>query len=494
MKRSIGIDISRDKVRVVQLGHSRGRLSLEQACVQQIPNSTSLNENSVTDLRTLIKAIMTQEGFDTHATATVAMPSDRVFFHSFRTELSKDEDVRRLLKFELEDDFPVPFDDLVADICSCRELKEHKRQFLVGAVSRSELRDWVKILTEAGVECSVVTADACALHTALAFSHDLAYKLPSIIIYADGSRTILAISENNRLVCVRNLNYQDVSVNEDNTSTVTASMLTREIELTWRAIFNSCSPVPTRILVSGNNELIQNLSEALTKETNYEIIILDPFVRIRCPAQQHVDSELTIALGLALMGANKNIDVLNFLAADALKEDQKVKTKQSALVFGVLLLAIGILLVGNLFIQLNTLESQRQSIKRQIRQVFIQTLPEEKRIVNELAQMTEQFERLKAEYSTFATAISNRTSPLRILQGISEKITPDENISVSNISINAESVRLSGTATSFESVDNVISMLHQIDEFDRVELQSTDIDPRSSRLRFSLLITMALKL
>jgi len=122
--------------------------------------------------------------------------------------------------------------------------------------------------------------------------------------------------------------------------------------------------------------------------------------------------------------------------------------------------------------------------------VFVQTLPEENRIVNELAQMTEQLKALQTEYDALATEMSNTVSPLRILQYISQKIKPDQNFRISNISIAAESVRLTGTATSFKSVDNLTGVLRQISEFYTVELQNVDVDHENEGVRFSLFISM----
>ncbi len=482
MKRSIGIDVTENKISVVQLYHGRDKLSLERAYTHLIQSSTPPKGDSPVDLPAVVKAAMSEGKFDKGATVVAAMPSGRVFFQGFKTDLTTNEDVRRLLKFEIEDDFPIPFDDLVADICSYRELNEHEREYLVGAVSRSELRDQVKMLTEAGLECSTVSADACGLHTVAALNHDLSHNTPSFVLYVDVCRIILAVSDNNRLVCVRYFNYSDSLES-------TASMLAREIELTSRAIFNPYPPMPLKILLSGSDKLVHNICEEFGRETSYEVVVLNPCSRISCPRTQQVDGELSIALGLALIGANKNSEVLDFLAADISKRDQIAKIKRSAVAFGLLLLTIIALLVGNLFMQLNALEDEQQRIQQGIREVFVQTLPEEERIVNELAQMTERYEALKAEYDILATAMGDRASPLRVLQRLSEKLTSDQNATVSHISVTAESVQLAGTSDSFKSVDNLIDILRHISEFHLVELQNINVDPKTGRVPFSLLIT-----
>ena len=123
MKRSIGIDINKDKISIVQLCFTGGKYSLERASVREMHESGSSEEKSATDINALINSMLTKDNFDTSAKVTVTAPADRVFFQNFRTDLSANEDVQQLIKFELEDDFPIPFDELVAGIFGSRELK-----------------------------------------------------------------------------------------------------------------------------------------------------------------------------------------------------------------------------------------------------------------------------------------------------------------------------------------------------------------------------------
>lgn len=493
MKRSIGIDINRDKISIVQLCFNGGQFSLEHSCIREIPKSGSSEEKSTADIKALINSMITEENFDTSAKVTVTSPANRVFFQNFRTDLSTNEDVQQLLKFELEDDFPIPFDELVAGICGSRELKGDDREFLIGALNRLELQNRVKTINEAGLKCSAVTADVCALYAITSLSYNLIENTPSVIIHADNSKIILAISEKGRLVCVRHFNRQDLTEAGGSTLESLVSVLTREIEITLRAIFGSNTHTQLRVFISANNELLHDLSQALPEAINCQIVALNPFTKIDCPEQQQVDTDIVIAVGLALIGTNEIGEVLNFLVVDEFRSDQTAETKRGLFIFGLLLLAIVVLLVAKLFYELNTLENEDQLVKQRIREVFIQALPEEKKIVNELAQMNEQLEMVRVEYNTFAAGLSDRVLPLRVLQDISEKITPEQNIRIYDISIAPESVRLVGAAASFESVDNLMSVLRQIPEFNEIELQNIDVDPQSGGVRFTLSITMRLK-
>jgi len=302
---------------------------------------------------------------------------------------------------------------------------------------------------------------------------------------------ILVISVDGRLVCARHFNSQNVA--KDETALNSIQVLTREIEMTLRAIFGSNADTRLKVYISSNNDLLDDLSVRIPEAINCEVVTFDPFLKIECSEQQRPDTNLLIATGLALIGTEENPEVLDFLAIDALSLDQTVEVKKGLIVAGFLIFIIGTLLVTKLFYELNNLEYQHELIKKQIREVFVQTLPEERKIVNELAQMNEQLEIVQTEYNTLATGLSDRVLPLKILQVISEKITPDQNIRINDISMDPESVRLLGVAASFESVDNLMSALRQVPEFNTIKVPNIDVDPKSSGVRFTLLITPVLK-
>jgi Tfp pilus assembly protein PilN len=490
VKRSIGIDINRDKISIVQLCFTGGKFSLERASVREILESGSSEEKSATDIKALINSMLTEDNFDTSAKVTVTAPADRVFFQNFRTDLSANEDVQQLIKFELEDDFPIPFDELVAGICGSRELEGNDREYLIGAINRLELQGRLKTIKQAHLKCSIVTADVFAIYAAASLNYNLIDNTPSVIIHADNSRIILAISEKGRLVCVRHFNSQDLAQAQGDTPLTPVQVLTREIEMTLRAILGPDTDTKRKVFISSNNNLLDDLFARLPEAMNCEVIALNLFAKIDCSGRQQPNPDIVIATGLALIGTNEIPDVLNFLAIDEFRSDQTVEIKRGLYIAGALLLVIGALLVAMLFYELNNLENRHELVKQQIREVFVQTLPEEKKIVNALAQMNEQLETSQAQYNALAAGISDRVLPLRILQVISEKITPDQNIRINDISMAPKLVQLTGVAPSFESVNNLKYVLHRMPEFDEVE---QNVNRQSGEVRFTLSITMMLK-
>jgi Tfp pilus assembly protein PilN/Tfp pilus assembly PilM family ATPase len=452
--------------------------------------SSSSEEKSLTDIKALISSMLTEDNFDMSAKVTVTAPADRVFFQNFRTDLSANDDVQQLIKFELEDDFPIPFDELVAGICGSRELKGNNSEYLISAINRLELQGRIQTIKQANLKCSIVTADVCAIYAAVSKNYNLIDDNHSVIIHADNSRIILAITEKGRLVCVRHFNGQDLAQAQGGTP---VQVLTREIEMTVRAVFGPNTDTRRKVFISSNNKLLDGLFARLPEAMNCEVVALNPFAKIDCSGRQQPNPDIAIATGLALIGTNEIPDVLNFLAIDEFRSDRAVEIKRGLYIAGALLFVIGALLVVMLFFELNNLENQHELVKKQIREVFVQTLPEEKKIVNELAQLNEQLETSQAQYNALAAGLSDRVLPLRILQTISEKITPDQNVRINDISMAPDSVLLTGAAPSFESVDNLMSVLRQVCGFNTVEVPSIDVDPKGGGVRFTLSFTTILK-
>ena len=493
MKRSIGIDINRNKISMVQLCFTGGKLTLERACVRRILEDDSTGEGKIADIKALIGSMIAEENFDVSAKVIVTAPSEKVFFQSFRTDLSINEDIQRLVKYELEDDFPIPFDELVAGICGSRSMNGRDKEYLIGAIDRIDLQERINTIKQANLKCSTVTADVCALNVVASASCKLKDDGPLIIIYADDSNIILVINEKGKLACARHFDCRDSFEADGNKSLTSEQVIIREVEMTLRSIYGLYDESKLKVLITGKSEFLDNLSKKLSEAIDYELVSFNHYKEIDCSREQQPNTDIIIAMGLALMGTNEVSEELNFNAIDEFESDQTAETKRGLLVTVALILLIGILLVGKLFYELNDLENQHELIKKQIRMVFVDTLPEEKRIVNELAQMNEQLDAVQTEYNILTAGLSDRILPLKILQVISEKVTPNQNVRINNISMIPGSVELLGVAASFESVDNLMSVLRNVSEFETIEMPNIDVDSQGSGVRFTLLIKTVLK-
>ncbi len=421
--------------------------------------------------------------FKTNAPVVLGLPQDRVFFGSLRTDVATLEDVRRLVKFELEDDIPVPFDDLVADVCSHRSVGEGRHEYLIAAVSREEIGRWLQALEGAGHRCSLCSTDVCAL-AAVARLALPAESRPIAVVHVDGDRMILTLLHGGAIAGARHVACPGSAES-------LAANLAREIELTVRRTLGR-QQEPPDILLSGPDALVRELAGKLSQITGSVVQSWDALPILPAPGAAGLDGQFAIALGLALIGLNSGGAELNFLTADLSQVDRvdKSRVKKAAVVFAVLLATILGLIGFRMFRELTLLEAERVSIARDIRAAFLEILPDEKKIVNEAAQMKEHLNTLQKERDALAAVVGKQIQPLRILHLLSERMTAEKGIGVSSFSVRDKAIHIAGTGSSFESIEKFVEELRQVPEFVSIELEDMAQSRGSNRPEFRLLISV----
>ena len=465
-QRTIGIDIGPQAVRAVQVLRSKTGVRVERASV--VPCETRQA------LAAALRSLFAEKHFRPGARIAVAMPAGSVFFQRTETDLPSPAQARQVLRFELEDDFPVRYDDLAVDYCTS------PRGVLVGAVSRTQLHQRLEHVREAGLACAMVDADACAILAAAAESRPELVDTPSLIVYADGVTVTLAAAENRCLVNARTL-----------ACFAGAASLAREIELTWRDTFGAAMSGLSQVILAGDPDMTRLLAAELPDVLHCRTDLLDAFENIPWPADTDRDPRLAAAFGLALRAAGGPTRGMNFLEADRSTQSHARDLKGSLMISGLLAGAIAMAWGFGVFLRLNHLEQQYRQIKLDTRQVFQKALPAEKKIVSELPQMEERVRALRKQYEALASATGTGAAPLHLLQQISARIPAGQDLKVTDMSIVGRSVRLTGTTGSFRSVDDLKSRLQQVKEFSEVAVHDVGMDRAGGAVRFTITITVA---
>ena len=493
-RRAIGIDIGASRIRAVQLLRKGGRFHLERSSTQTIEPAETPGEVHTARTAGALASMIRDGGFGQRAAVAVAMPHGSVLFQTLKTDLPRLEHVRRVLHFELEDDFPLPVENRVMEICAARDFGEGGTSLLVGAASRSALQERVRTLNEAGMRCDVVDADACALLSTIAANCPTITASRFVALYLSEPRAILLAVEGGLLVNARSFTWAG-SRNEngpgDDAAGEAAAGLAREIELTWRDSFQIPIPASTPLVLGGDKSLLGPLSAALRQRLPCEPVLLDPFSSVACQGDQEKDPAQAVAVGLAMRALTRERESANFLAAEALKADQRPAFAKGLASLAVLaVVVVGVWLAG-MFLELHRLEAKNRDIEREMRQVFQDTLPREEIIVDELSQLEEQLRVLRAEYDAIASVAGSGISPLRILQRVSVAISEHLGVTVSDITIDARTVGLTGIATSYNSVDELRSRLEAVPEFASVAFRDLGAERGAAEVSFSLTIKMA---
>jgi len=480
-KRSIGIDITESHIHAIQIAQNGNRFCIEQSCA--IP--TDASDDSPVDI---IPSLLNQNGFDKRCPIALALPHKALFFHRFETDRAGLQSARRTLKTSMTNDFPVPADTIIADICTNPDSADKQNSFVTAAADQNALTDRLETLTRAKPRCRLADAPVFAIHTSAALNHPEITQARALIIYLDRTHTIIAVTNKNEILITRNLPLK-YSTGDDNTLDQNTNALLFEISLTYQKALGQKIPENTKVILTGLSAQCESLQKLIEEKLRCHTIIADPTSNIDCTAPTAPQAESYIAQGLALRAlAPDKTSGVNFLKTPTAKTDKNTTLSKQILTTISLVAAIAVVSIVGLFLRLAQLETQYAHIKQNIRKVFQQTLPHEQNIVDELAQMQTHLQTLKKDYTLLAPYAADAWGPLQILHAI-ETHTPN-GIVVNDMVITAQSATLNAACDSFETPYHWQNLLRQVPQFVAVTVQKPYKHPQTRRVHFTVQISL----
>ena len=146
------------------------------------------------------------------------------------------------------------------------------------------------------------------------------------------------------------------------------------------------------------------------------------------------------------------------------------------------------MLLSGILIRRARLEKENAGLEQTMRAVFTEALPQEKNIVNELAQLEAQLQTLKNDYQLIEPG--GGVDPLGLWRLI-ETATPTELVLVvEDMLITAETIRLTASCDSFDTPYRWQKLLQQIGQFSRVEVRQPYSPAGTHRVHFTMQITL----
>jgi Tfp pilus assembly PilM family ATPase/Tfp pilus assembly protein PilN len=485
VKRCIGIDIGFSYLRAVQIVRTEDELCIEKVFSAQ----TRRSKDSPLEI---LRRLSSKHGFDRRADVAISMPNDAVFYRNLETDFAGLEQIRQLTKSALAHNIPIEQDEIVAQACSHRQLPNEKYSVLTAAVSKASLRERLNILAGAKMQPNLVEAAIFAIHSTIAVNHPEIATGRAIIAYIDESYLTLAVTENNNILIVRNIPIaSQADNNTDLSPEKVAEILTQEAEVTWLKAFGEEIGEDAQIHLATAGDTSGDLEAAITENTRCEIVTVEPYAMVKHSFEKNGDAGICVAEGLALrtLAPEKTVGI-NFLEADNADTKPTLNLKKELIIFATLAAAIVVVSFVGLFVRLFHLETKYTNIKNEIEEVFQNTLPEEKNIVNPLVQLEQKLVSFRKDYQLFASFYPTNLSPLKVLHSITSNAPSQGNMRIDDLLITTESVRLKGTCDSFESVYQWQRLLQDTPGFTLVDVQDVQKDARANAIHFIILISL----
>ncbi|MBW7990535.1 MAG: hypothetical protein FVQ84_11035 [Planctomycetes bacterium] len=486
VKRCIGIDIGASCLCAVQVVRTDEGFCVEKAFGTQIRRSTDSPEE-------MLRLLFNRYGFDRRAEVAISMPHDTVFFRNLKTDSVGLEQIREGNWFALEHNFPVGAEKIVAQVYSYNPTPDGKYSVLTAASTRQSLYERLNIFTEAKLRPGLVEAAIFAVHSTVAVNHPEIMAGQAIIAYIDGYYLTLAIIRDNDIVVVRSIPV--ITESEDDIKSIQKQMahvISREAQITWRKVFGTDIEQNTKIYLITTGQTSDYLVVKIGKKLRSETIVVDCYATVENLSRNMVDIPVCVAEGLALrVLAPEQTKGINFLEADKTDAAPALNLRKEFVFCATLICAIAVFLLVGLFTRLSHLEAAYARVKNETTEIFKTTLPDEKNIVNPLAQLEQKIESFRRDSRLFASLSDSGLSPLDALYKISVSSPLPENIKVDDILIGADTARINGTCDSFEPVYQWQQLLQEDPGFTFVDVKYIEKQSKSGLVEFTMLLSLS---
>jgi hypothetical protein len=446
-KKCIGIDIGRSHLHAVQMARTPEGLCLEKAF--GLPTRRSTDE-----LPDILVALTRDHGFDRRADVAISLPHHAFFFADIEINEAGLAKLRAADVTGLKDHFPIPAEDIVAQVCSVLRFADAKDSALIAATSRPLLADELQVLSAGRMKPARVDTPVTAAHTTVLLNHPESAHGIALILHADESTLSLTVTHDGRLLLVRNIPMQlapDEGV--ESFARQTAEVVAEEVEITWKRLFDAVPDAGLRIFLISPSSMTEKLAPALRERTPGQVILVDAYRKIVRAAGVVPDFPIEVAEGLAV-GTLKPDEAgrINFLTPYNLRTQPHMRVKREATICAGLAAAAVVVWTIGLFLQLSSLEADYARVKNQALEIFHRAVPEEKDVVDPDAQLRQKLDAFRKDSEMFACFSPDRTAPLEILQALSQRTPTRGSFRLHDVLITGGSVRIMGSCDSFATL------------------------------------------
>ena len=484
-KRCIGIEISRVQVCAAQVARTPEGLRLEKAFALQTRRSTD-------SLPAILRSLTNKHGFDRHADVAIALPQQVFFFADIEVEAGALERIRAMDPTGLKDYFPIPADDIVAQVCSVLRVEGAKSSVLVVASSRGRLCEELRPLSEGRITPVCIDTPITAAQATILTNHPESAAGLAIILCVDSSTLSLAVTHDGNMLLARNIPM--ISSGDQDSETFaqqTADIVAQEIEITWRRLFGGTPDPGLRIFMIAPRQKLALLTPSVQDKTGSQVIPVDPCARVARSEGVEADLPLCVAEGLALKVLQPgNAKPIDFLAAYQARTRPRLRIRKELTVCAGLAAAAALVWGVGLFLQLSSLESSYGQLKRQTEEVFHQAVPEEQNIVDPVAQLQQRLEALRKEDEVLTGLSPGCAYPLEILDALSRNTPATTGLKLQEVSIAPESVRITGTCDKFATLSEWQRLLETIPGLRIKDVPRPTKDARTGKVQFTIFLSI----
>jgi len=420
-----------------------------------------------------------QAGFSGGA-CHLALGAEFFSFRNLSFPFSDRKKITQTLPFELENLSASEGDDLLADFLISGTGPEGA-QIVAATIEKEVLTDLLRALDKADVDPD--TIEVAGVRIALRLADALAEDC--VLLDIRDSLAELIIVSRGGIVLIRSLQL-DPKARENGRQFEELGRLVRQTLLVSRIVDLEKKEF-TLCLIGDETEhaeLAPQLSSQLgVKVRNYQLsdqslIKIDSSV-VRAYRFRQMD--LVLALALKLKAKN---GTFNFRKDEFKKRKSTPELRTIFLRAGVPLAVTIALIVFYFGYDYKKLRDRHDATRQQVVQVFNETLPEVKRIVNPVQQLQVRINEIRKTYSGRESGTGHTV--IALLTEISARIPTSYHVVVKRMVADSDVVRIKAVTKDFNTVDNVQKELEKSSYFQSVTISAANQSPKKEEVSFEL--------
>ncbi|MBW1889089.1 MAG: pilus assembly protein PilM [Deltaproteobacteria bacterium] len=476
-RKILGLDIRYNAVSaVIVRGGIKGNWIEDHRC---IPVSTDRPDASLSHALKTIAEEMEVDG----ATCIAAFPAEYASYRNIEAPFKNKKKLRQILPFELESTLPYSPENVIIDFGVLDGLRDAEHYKIFAAAAQKErVGFYIDLLKSHGMEPEVLTIGGYPLARALDnFSNDGENRL---LIAVEPDRATLFLLLAGQINLVRSFSVSLGSANGIQHLCANVHQALSGFQKHMGVNIDIHEAMLTGSALE-DFDVESGIGGAFDFPVRtMDLIALSGLVSIDTEGLLWRITAMDASLALALTEI-VGFDLLNFRQGRFAVEKEWVEYKKDIIKSGLLAFLVLLLFFSNFVVDYFSMKKRSIRLEQEIRENFISTFPDVKRIVDPLQQMRVKLQDVK-NADTFSAGMGRPVKTIDILNDISRFIPDQIDVELVSIIIGSDNVLISGDTGGFDAVDDVKNSLEQATIFKNVSITSTNKERSGNRVRFKI--------
>ncbi|NVL90264.1 MAG: pilus assembly protein PilM [Desulfobacterales bacterium] len=432
-----------------------------------------------------------------------SIPGEQVSYRNLRMPFRDKKKIRQTLLFELETMVPFPVEDLLVDFTMVE--RSRQSEILAASVKRAYISEYLTRLQSNGIDPAIL--DISGVSTACRLLKQTETPDNGLLLEIGLKKNTMILYLKRHIALVRSFPFNGTALAQHVLNETSSGHAAEQIESCLRSF---CTEVqntlhafgyqtdkevsPQRVFVTGIGALYPDTESLVGRFLDLPVeridLAVDPGIRIgKNIARAWNPALMNSALALAVRESKLGFG-FNFRRDEFEIKKQYFGHKKEIRKAAALLILILSLLALNLGVDYYFLKRQYNKLDQQITEIFRQTFPDVKRIVDPVQQMKVRINEIKKS-SLMVPGIGASGMVADLLKDISLRIPESVDIQITRMVVDTDTVLIRGETDTFNTVDTIKKGLEPSTYFNTVAISSAKLDRSGKRVRFELKLERA---